>query len=270
MRMNNPFMNINDIKFLLKDKYNFQNPNLADILRDIKLLESGYPLAYIIGYVDFLNCKINVNHKTLIPRPETEYWVNNLKIENVEKSGLDIFCGSGCIGISLLKKCPKLNITFADVDDNALKQTKENLDINKIDKSRYEVIKSDLFENINEKFDYIFANPPYVSKGDKVGKETKYEPKIALYSKNNGLEIINKFLNTTEKYLNQNGTLYMEFGNKQKGEIEKILNEMMNEKTNKEMNKEVNKKVLRRRFHRRRTFSKDQFNRWRLVSLQAF
>src|SRR3990167_17125 len=212
-------MNKNDLRFLLKDKTNCTN-------EDIKLLKSGYPLAYIIGYVDFLNCKINLNHKVLIPRPETEYWVSKImpEIKNL-KSGriLDIFCGSGCIGISLLYENPNIHVTFCDIDKNAILQTLENLGINKINKSRYEVIQSNLFGNISSKFDYIFANPPYVGINEEVGEEIKHEPKHAIYSENEGMYLIEKFLNEAKNYLNSNGTIYLEFGSGQKRKIAEIL-----------------------------------------------
>src|SRR3989338_9793023 len=192
-------MNKNDLRFLQKDKKNWTK-------KDIELLESGYPLAYIIGYVDFLNSRINLNHKVLIPRAETEYWVSKvlpeIKVLNAGKI-LDNFCGSGCIGISLLYENPNIHVTFCDIDKNAILQTKENLIVNEINESRYAVIKSDLFGNIKGKFDNIFANPPYVGVNDEVCEEIKHEPKHAIYSENGGMYLIEKFLNAAKNYLNR-------------------------------------------------------------------
>lgn len=219
-------MNKNDLRFLLKDKYEINNPstNIPEKAKnDIKLLKSGYPLAYIIGYVDFLNCKIELKHKVLIPRPETEYWVSTLISDIKLGRVLDIFCGSGCIGISLLKNNPNIHVTFSDIDENAITQTLENLEINHIDKDRYEVIKSDLFENINHKFDYIFANPPYVGISDIVGDEIKHEPQQAIFSGNDGLDIIKNFLYHAPKYLNNGVVIFMEFGSNQKERLAEYL-----------------------------------------------
>lgn len=212
-------MNKNDLRFLKKDKPNYTN-------EDIELLKSGYPLAYIIGYVDFLDCKINLNHKVLIPRPETEYWVSKFipELPNKNFCILDIFCGSGCIGISILKANPNVHVTFSDIDESAISQTQENLKLNAIDESRYRIIKSDLFENLSEKFDYIFANPPYVGINDEVGEEIKHEPQNAIYANNDGLEIIEKFLNLAKNYLDENGTIYMEIGSNQKEKIAELIN----------------------------------------------
>lgn len=208
-------MNKNDLRFLQKDKPNYTQ-------KDIELLESGYPLSYIIGYVDFLKARIKLNHKVLIPRPETEYWVSKVlpEIKEMEPGNiLDIFCGSGCIGISLLLENPNIHVTFSDVDENAILQTKENLIENKISESRYEIVKSDLFENISGKFDYIFANPPYVGINDEVGEEIRYEPSHAIYCENDGMYLIEKFLENAKNYLNEGGSIYMEFGSNQKEKI---------------------------------------------------
>jgi len=89
----------NDLRFLLKDKYN--GVKTPEFHEDLKLLEKEYPLAYIIGWVDFLDTKIDLQYKTLIPRPETEYWVEkaieeiNLNRDNTDELLIpDIFCGS--------------------------------------------------------------------------------------------------------------------------------------------------------------------------------
>jgi len=213
-------MNKKDLKFLKKDKLNYTS-------EDIKLLESGYPLAYIIGYVDFINAKIDLRYKPLTPRTETEYWVNEIlrKVNFLEKkfTFLDIFCGSGCIGISILQAFPDSIGIFTDLDNNAIKSTKLNLKLNKISKNNYKVIKSDLFENISDmKFDYIFANPPYVGINEKVGKEIIHEPSSAIYAKDNGMGIIKKFLKEAKSHLNENGKIFMEFGEKQKRAIRQI------------------------------------------------
>lgn len=224
--------------FLLKDKYNLsiseiegslQNPESfsPDIKKDIKLLAEDYPLGYIIGYVDFLELKIDLRCKTLIPRPETEFWVD-LELKNLLNQKrkapikiLDIFCGSGCIGLALLKQLPSSHVTFADISQNAIKQTHLNLELNGLANSNCEIIQSDLFENIpNTKFDYIFANPPYVDKSSDYQSSLKHEPDEALFANDNGMEIIKSFLDKSWGYLTANGKVFMEFGLGQEKDIE--------------------------------------------------
>jgi release factor glutamine methyltransferase len=102
-----------EIKWLLEEKY--QGEKSEAFFSDCKRLALGEPLAYIIGYSPFMNCKIWLDNKPLIPRPETEYWVNeaidtiknnatlSLGLEITSPKILDMCAGSGCIGVSLLK-----------------------------------------------------------------------------------------------------------------------------------------------------------------------
>ncbi|MDA1338169.1 MAG: HemK family protein methyltransferase [bacterium] len=232
-----------EIRWLLKDKYNFSENQIANfssstaslnILDDLKRLEKGEPINYVIGWQEFLDCKIDLSFKPLIPRVETEFWVKNAiddlttkhfstSVERYNLKTLDLCCGSGCIGIAILKHLPNSFVTFSDISDNAINQTKLNLNLNNIENSRYKIIKSDLFKKIDDKFDLIFANPPYVDKNGLVPESLKFEPEIAIFANDNGIEIIKIILNDFEQFLNTNGQLFMEFGYKQDDIIKKIL-----------------------------------------------
>lgn len=243
-------LNKTELRYYLKEKYKYSELKIQEILEKEPPVIKG-PLAYALGYVDFLNTRIDLSHKTLIPRPETEYWVNNiiesLKNEPRERVILDIFCGSGCIGISILKHLNNTHVTFADIDKDAIEQTKLNTKINKIPKERFNIIETNLFENIpNQKFDIIFANPPYVGENDEYGEEIKAEPKIAIFAKDNGLAIIKKFLANAFKYLNKNGVIYMEIGENQEEDIKKII-------------KMPNARIA---------FNKDQYGKTRMVEIR--
>lgn len=239
-------MNQNDLRYLLKEKYNYTETQLINIendldeflrkdlpkhlKKDIQKLEDGVPVAYLIGYSDFLNTRINLNYRTLIPRPETEYWVSlymeKLKTLPKEIKALDIFCGSGCIGIALAKNLPNLKITFTDLVPDSVNQTKENLKLNEINPNNYAVLESNIFEAINaQKFDYIFANPPYVENiYQKMGdRGLAFEPATALFGGEDGLRVVEKFLDQLKKHLNPGGTCVMEFGHNQEEGIRKIL-----------------------------------------------
>lgn len=239
-----------EIRFLLKEKYHFTELQIIDAINMGYKPNYEGPIAYLIGYSMFLGNKIDLRYKPLIPRPETEYWVD--MIMEKEKAHLlrdgvkilDLFCGSGCIGISILKRFPKSLITFIDIDDLALKQTLLNIEINDI-KSNPSVLKSDVFSNTEDKFDYIFANPPYVSEDDTVDSSLKYEPRRAIFASDMGTDIIRIFLNDLPKHLNKGGKAYMEFGSNQKDLIEKILKD----------------KSLSYQFY------KDQYNKDRFVEL---
>lgn len=174
------------------------------------------PIEYVRGFTEFLGCKIDLSKKPLIPRPETEFWVDKAisLILADKKPGarcLDLFSGSGCIGAAVLAKTGILLCDFADIENRMVGR---------------KVIRTDVFSNIKAKYDYIFANPPYVavSKKHLVQKSVlKYEPKKALFAGKDGMFYINKFLKQAKNYLNPRGTIFMEFSPEQKKEIEKLL-----------------------------------------------
>ena len=246
-----------EIKWLLEEKYN-GSPN-KNFKKDIKRLEDGQPLDYVIGFKEFLGCKIDLSKKVLIPRPETEFWVEKeigeIMHNPVINTGqnlriLDIFSGSGCIGLAILKNFRTAKVDFADKDKNAISQIKINLKNNFINKKRYKIIKSDVFKNIKDRYDFIFANPPYIptTKKNKVQKSVlKYEPKSALFGGTDGLFFINKFLKDAKKYLNPDGKIFMEFDYIQKNKIEKLL-----------------KKYKYKKYE----FKKDQYGKYRWVVIK--
>ena len=184
--------------------------------------------------VDFLNCKIDVSKKVFQPRIETEFWVKkaiedikNLKLKIKNLRILDIFAGSGCIGIAALKNIKNCWVDFVDIDDKAISQIKINLKLNRISKNKYKIYKSNLFEKLkNKKYDIIFANPPYVAleRISEVDKEVlEKEPKIALFAGRDGMVLIEKFFKKVKSHLKASGTLYLEFDPLQKEKIKEIF-----------------------------------------------
>lgn len=241
--MKNKKDNLNKEKsWLLKEKYNGQFCEEFD--KDVKRLEKGEPVDYVIGFKHFLECRIDLSKKPLIPRPETEYWtsiaIDDIKNSKKEKIRvLDIFAGSGCIGLAVLANVPGAQVVFADNDSRCVNQIKENLKqytylirANKrITQERMkDVKKSDVFKNVSSQFDFILANPPYIplKSKNKAGKSVlKYEPKNALFARDGGLFFIKKFLKEAKRHLSEDGKIYMEFdgsaGSPQKKAIEKTL-----------------------------------------------
>lgn len=211
-------------------------PIPEDILWQLNLNEGKVeiPEEYSKGKTSFLNCKIDLSKKVFIPRIETEFWVKKV-IENLKKKQekldiLDIFAGSGCIGIAILKNIKNSKVDFSEIDNKAIEQIKINLRLNKIPKENYEVYQSDLFEGLKAHYhggyDYIFANPPYVAENriNEVGDSVlAYEPKKALFSGKKGLSHIRKFLKQARGFLKENGVIYLEFDPQQKKDIEKMM-----------------------------------------------
>ena len=185
------------------------------------------PEDYKKGFKDFLGIRLDLSKRPLIPREETEYWVDLFIKE--KKDGfkyLDLFSGSGCIGIAILKYLENSQCDFGDIDDSCLEQIRINLNLNKINQERYSIIKTNIFSNIINKYDFILANPPYVAEDriDEVGEDVKeFEPAIALYGGKDGMSIINIFLKEARNYLNEGGIIIMEFDQEQKEKIENLI-----------------------------------------------
>ncbi|MCI0542645.1 RsmD family RNA methyltransferase, partial [bacterium] len=174
------------------------------------------PEAYRIGDIPFLNCDIDLSLRPFIPRPETEYWVSEAiktlppHLFRGEGRGgveiLDAFAGSGCIGIALLKNLPNAHTDFIEKETRLGKQIETNLKKNNISKSRVKIIIGDVLEKISQnkrkKYDYIFANPPYIdfSKKHTVQRSVlDYEPHTALFAKDHGLYYIKQLIELAPK-----------------------------------------------------------------------
>lgn len=198
----------------------------SDKLEDgIKRLNNGEPVQYIVGNVDFYGYKINVNKNVLIPRFETEELVFktiNLIKKNLNENikVLDIGTGSGCISIALKKEIPGLDITAVDISEDALLVAKNNALENNCE---INFIKSDLFNNIDDKYDLIISNPPYISYDEQIMDIVKKnEPHLALYAKNNGLYFYEEIIKNSSNYLNDKNIIAFEIGYLQANEIKKM------------------------------------------------
>ena len=244
-----------EIDWLIKEKYpgfSFEEKLTNEMKRDIARIKKGEPIAYVIGDSRFLNCRIDLSLKPSIPRPETEFWAEKA-IAKIKKTKsrkiycLDIFSGSGCIGIAVLKHLNNAQVDFAEKDKKLLKQIEISAKLNNLDPKRYRTIRSDIFKNITGSYDYIFANPPYVatSRRNKVQKSViRFEPARALFGGRDGLLYIRKFLREAQNHLANSGKIYLEFDSPQKTAVGKIL---------------------RKLGYRHCEFLKDQYGKWRYL-----
>jgi len=244
-----------EVRWLLSKKYNGKLTSFA--WRDIHKLKGGIPVDYLISYVNFLGCKISLSEKPLIPRCETEYWVDRaikgykgvrpLKGLTPILPVLDIFSGSGCIGITILKHLPCSKVVFSDSENNCIEQIEINCKLNRINPARYKIVKSDVFENIpkKEKFDGIFANPPYISThSTDIQDSVLLNEPSALFGGEDGLKYIDKFLKMARGFLKKDGRIFMEFDHPQKEQV---------------------KSLLEKYGYKNYKFKKDQFSRWRYL-----
>lgn len=191
----------------------------------MSLVEKDYPVQYIIGYVDFYGLKINVNEFTLIPRYETEYLIE-LTLKELKKMNLanpkilDLCTGSGAIGLTLKSLLTSSEVTLSDISKDALmvankNKNELNLDVN--------IIESDLFKNIQGKFDVIISNPPYVMTNETLPKDVLYEPHLALYSGPKGIDHIEEIFKNIKSHLNNKYLIALEINEKSEPDITNLI-----------------------------------------------
>ncbi|MBS6921036.1 peptide chain release factor N(5)-glutamine methyltransferase [Anaerococcus vaginalis] len=189
-------------------------------------INEGYPLQYAIGKWNFYGLDLLVDKRALIPRYETEILVDLIINDNSNnKKILDIGTGSGAISLALSKNLKDSKIIGVDISKNAIDLANENkikLNINNV-----EFKESDIFSNIEEKFDIIVSNPPYINKEDfeKLDNKLYYEPQNALYGGEDGLYFYKKIIKNAKNFLNKNGKIYLEIGYDQKDSISDLLEE---------------------------------------------
>jgi len=222
-------------EFYLNLNRELEREKFKEIFKKFCYRKKGYPLAYITNKKSFHDLEIEVFKNVFIPRFETEEIVYQLikKYKSVESS-LDICAGTGAIGVSLLyygftKKC-----TFSDIDETSIENIKENL---KKFNLEGKVIKSDLFSKIDEKFDLIISNPPYIKESEfkNLPEDVKMEPKISLLGGDDGLKYIKVLVEESYKYLNDKGILVIEM---EKDELEGAERYMKNLKIKEVINSE--------------------------------
>ena len=190
---------------------------------------TGRPLWYIFGDTDFCGCKIKVDERVLIPRPETELLVRQaLAALKDGDSMLDLCTGSGAIAVAVaVEAAKKKNVTIvgADISEDALEVARENARINQ---ASVTFVKADLFDGIRGKFDLITANPPYI-KSDEIAtldKEVRdFEPRIALDGGADGLDYYRRIAERIRRFIVRGGMCIMECGEGQAQEIIRIFRE---------------------------------------------
>jgi release factor glutamine methyltransferase len=194
------------------------------LLREpLKRCAKGEPLEYIFGEVIFSDCKIFVDKRVLIPRPETEILVE--KIKQMAKGSViwDICTGSGCIGIAL-KKALGSSVTLIDFSAEALDVARRNAVENCVD---VEILEGDLLEPLKgRKADVVVCNPPYISKGELLTLSPSvrdFEPMAALDGGGTGLLFYERLAASLPAYLNAGAQVFLEIGSGQGELVKKIF-----------------------------------------------
>lgn len=184
------------------------------------------PLQYIEGEACFMGLDFFVDENVLIPRFDTEILVDKV-LKSIPKGSkvLDMCTGSGCIAISLSILGDNV-VTGVDISDGALMVAMKNKEKNNAD--RVSFIKSDMFKGVNDKYDFIVSNPPYISTRDILELETEVkdkEPMLALDGHEDGLFFYRILAEQSGKYLNPGGAVFFEIGFDQGASVVTLLEE---------------------------------------------
>ncbi len=199
-----------------------------EIEKNLKKLEEGLPVQYIVGNVDFYGRIFKVNENVLIPRFETEELVYKTiqyikKLSNQTISILDLGTGSGCIAITLKKELSNAQVTAVDLSEVALLVAHENA---KQNDAEVTFVHSDMLKNVTGKFDVIISNPPYIAKTDEVDEKVlKYEPHMALFAEDEGLYFYREILKEAHKFLNEQFIIAFEIGEAQGERLLELANQ---------------------------------------------
>ena len=191
-----------------------------------KHIKDDTPLSHLVGFEYFYDRKFKVTSDVLSPRMETEELVYKV-IDYIRKNNitnikiLDLCTGSGIIGITLKKELEEFDVKIlaSDISSRALTVAKENASSLEADIS---FVESDLFSNIQDKFDIIVSNPPYIAHDDKKTiKENvlNYDPHLALFADEEGMYFYRNIIEKSRSYLNEKGIMFFEIGYDQKEKI---------------------------------------------------
>jgi release factor glutamine methyltransferase len=182
------------------------------------------PLQYITGEQEFMGLRFHVNSNVLVPRQDTETLVEEaLKRITPGMKVMDMCTGSGCVLVSILKNCKGVEGWGYDISKQALLVAKENAKLNDV-AANFE--RSDIYENVMDKFDVIVSNPPYIPTDEIVTlmpEVAQFEPVIALDGKEDGLYFYRKIIAGCRDYLNPEGMILFEIGCEQGAAVSKML-----------------------------------------------
>ncbi len=191
-----------------------------------KRVESGEPLAYVIGEWYFYGLTFKLNRSCLIPRPDTEHIVE-AAIKRIAKNGrfADLCTGSGCIAISVLKNRPDLSCEAYDISDEALSAARENASLNGVS-AQFSVLDVLSAEPQIGIYDAVVSNPPYIkSEVIPTLPTVQKEPMAALDGGEDGLIFYREIVGRYKTSLKENGIFIFEIGYDQGQDIKRIAEE---------------------------------------------
>jgi release factor glutamine methyltransferase len=182
----------------------------------LECLKNGAPLAHVLGRWEFYGLEFKLTADTLIPRPETEMLVEQaldwLRAHPGRRSAVDVGTGSGCIAVALAVHIADLRMLVTDISFPALKVARENVLRHRV-AERVSCLCCDLLGSLDQRFDLVCANLPYIPRGEMQELEVaRREPLQALDGGIDGLALIGRLLAAAPQILTPGGLLLLEIG----------------------------------------------------------
>ena len=204
----------------------YQNPHVQ--IDDVRMTHlrsmvdrrtSGAPLPYVVGWREFYGRLFKVDSRVLVPRPETEILLESA-IAFVRRAPspriLDVGTGSGVLAISLALEVADARVVAVDLSEDAIAVAEYNCRRHGVE-SRVRLIQADVLAGLDETFDLVVANLPYVPTGEipRLQAEIQHEPRLALDGGRDGLEVYRRFFAEVVNVLAPGGAIFVEIGHGQ-------------------------------------------------------
>lgn len=197
---------------LAHDDTELNSEQLKQAQRFVQKRSKRIPMSYVLGVREFAGLEFKIDDRALTPRVETETIVAEVtKRVSKEVRVLDIGTGSGAMAIALKHLRPDLQVVASEVSPEALELARENAKNLLGNETKIEFLQSDLFENIDGKFDVIVANLPYVTRNMELMPEVQNEPDVALFGgADDGLDLYRKFFAELPDYIHVKAQVWTE------------------------------------------------------------
>lgn len=224
-------LNLDRVSIIINRDKEVNDIDEIEYFKLIDLRKNKMPLKYITEETEFMGISFFIKQGVLIPRPDTEILVEEVlkNIDNKRNNTIcDVCCGSGVIGLSIAKIMDNSKVYCSDISEIAEEVTTKNIELLSLN-NKANFVKSDLLEFAivnNLKFDLVISNPPYIQTKviPTLMEDVKdYEPYIALWGGDDGLNFYRRITKQSLVVLNQGGTLAYEIGYDQANEVKAIL-----------------------------------------------
>ena len=216
-------LGISRTQLIAHPETNLTSEQEASLANKLTMLESGTPLAYILGEWEFWGINLRVNEHTLVPRPDTELLVElAAQLAPRDARLIDLGTGTGAIAIALAKERTDLSVTATDISRDALEVAEDNAVTNNVD---IKFIQSDWFSDIEGQFDVIVSNPPYIADNDPHLVSLSREPQRALKAGVDGMDALKQISGHAPNHLPPHGLILVEHGYDQGQRVRTLLDD---------------------------------------------